>query len=139
LARYTGILVLAVAALFAVDELGSMRFWVSGGLVVLALPASALLHVGLRRTGHLSPVGAITDQLAASVVLVLVPELYAGLLLVMLGLSTFAAVAHGRRLAAACSVVGIATVAVLALVDPATYPWPWAFTYGVAVLLIVRV
>src|SRR5690606_36987478 len=71
-ARYLAILVLAGAALLAADELGTDRFWLSGALLVLALPYNLALHLHLRRTGSLPPLAAVADQVAASLAVVLI-------------------------------------------------------------------
>jgi diguanylate cyclase (GGDEF)-like protein/PAS domain S-box-containing protein len=127
--RYRYLVVLALAAAL-VPAAGDRRFWISAGLILVALPYNALYEHLLRRTGVLNPTVAFADVVLAVTVFALVPEVWAPVAMLLVAVAAHNVVAFGRRVAAQAMMVGYLGYAVVTMAHGLVEVFPTMLVLG---------
>ncbi len=137
-ARYVAVVSIAVLALLPVA--GPHRFWIAAALALLIVPYNYIYDASMRRTHHLSPIVAFSDQVVVVAFLAYAPELVAPILLVMLSINATSAVSFGRKIAAEGAAVGwLGAAGVLWASGNPAHGWASFLVYALASAFIITV
>jgi diguanylate cyclase (GGDEF)-like protein/PAS domain S-box-containing protein len=137
-ARYVALVSIALLALLPVA--GPHRFWIAAALALVVIPYNYVYDARMRRTHHLSPIVAFSDQVVVVAFLAYAPELVAPILLVMLSINATSAVSFGRKVAAEGAAVGWLGVAgVLWASGNPAHGWASFLVYALASAFIITV
>jgi diguanylate cyclase (GGDEF)-like protein/PAS domain S-box-containing protein len=104
-ARSVAIIALAAVVPF-VSTIGPERWWLAAGLVTVLLPLHLGFQVWSERHGRFPPAMPLIDQVLAFAVVLLFPETFAGVAIVLLADNALTALIFGRRLAVLVSLIG---------------------------------
>ncbi len=137
-ARYVALVAVALLALTPVA--GPHRFGLAAALVVLVIPYNYLYDRRMRRTHHLSPIIAFSDQVIVVAALAYAPELVSPILLVMLAINATSAVSFGRKIAAEGAAVGwLGAACVLWASGNPAHGWAAFLVYALTSAFIITV
>ncbi len=138
-ARYVALVSIAVLALL--PAAGPHRFWIAAAIALLVIPYNYIYDASMRRTHHLSPIVAFSDQVVVVAFLAFAPELVGPVLLVMLSINATSAVSFGRKIAAEGAAVGWLGVAgvLWASGNPSVHGWASFLVYALASAFIITV
>ena len=138
-ARYVAIGSIALMAVLPVA--GPHRFWIVAAITLGVIPYNYVYDANMRRTHHLSPIVAFSDQVVVVAFLAFAPDLVAPILLVMLSINATSAVSFGRRIAAEGAAVGWLGVAgvLWASGNPSVHGWAAFLVYALASAFIITV